>query len=97
MRLIDADAFMDEVTQQIEFIKVFDIGELTQVAEVLYEGVKAQIEKMPTIDVEPVVRCKDCIYHGDFNDIGWCTCENTGAGVPKDGFCSDGERDEVEE
>lgn len=54
MRLIDADAFMDEVTQQTEFIKAWDISELTQVAEVLYEGVKAQIEKMPTIEAEPV-------------------------------------------
>lgn len=54
MRLIDADAFMDDLTQQIEFIKVLDISDLTQVAEVLYEGMKVQIEKMPTIEAEPI-------------------------------------------
>lgn len=43
-------------------------------------------------DVVEVVRCKDCVYHGEFNESGWCTCESTGAGTHKDGFCSDGER-----
>lgn len=39
-----------------------------------------------------IVRCKDCVYHGEFDESGWCTCESTGAGMHKDGFCSDGER-----
>lgn len=38
-----------------------------------------------------IVRCKDCVYHGEFNESDWCTCEITGAGTHKDGFCSDGE------
>lgn len=51
-----------------------------------------KISSAPTIDAVPVVRCKDCFYHDDFDENGYCVCEITGAGMPMYGFCSDGER-----
>ena len=39
-----------------------------------------------------IVRCKDCFYHGYFDENGYCVCEISGAGMQMDGFCSDGER-----
>ena len=49
------------------------------------------IKKLPAADVVEVVRCADCAYCDSASD-GWCQCENSGAGMPLDGFCSDGER-----
>jgi hypothetical protein len=64
MRLIDADAL---------FIAV-DVGD-TDVWQVDADGwgtggystdtMKSMIEKAPTIDAVPVVRCKDCYLHGE--------------------------------
>lgn len=45
-----------------------------------------------TASTKKIVRCKDCIYHDEFNEFDWCTCEITGAGMHKDGFCSNGDR-----
>lgn len=44
------------------------------------------LEQMPTADVFPVVRCKECKHHGDdhFCCYSWCT-------NPEE-FCSRGER-----
>lgn len=42
--------------------------------------------------LKTLVRCKDCFFHGEFDENGYCVCECTGAGMPMDGFCSDGER-----
>lgn len=50
------------------------------------------LRKLPSVDAVEVVRCKDCFYHGDFDENGYCVCECTGAGMPMHGFCSDGER-----
>lgn len=110
MRLIDADAFMDEVTQQTEFIKVIDVSELTQVAEVLYEGVKAQIEKMPTIEAVQVVKCKDCRWFDKTEDSSYGYCHAMKHGYysehweisiyrkyKEDFYCADGEKMDEEE
>ena len=61
-----------------------------------YFDVKFDIEEMPTIDVAPVVRCKDCIRRYDTDECPMCfliegkyyeyTNEN--------GFCDRGERKE---
>ena len=51
-------------------------------------------EHMPTIDAEPVIRCKDCNFCGEIDENGWHCCENFGVGMPKNGFCSDAERRE---
>ena len=49
MRLIDADALMDEVN-----------------SDGAYGYVDAkQISESPTVDAVPVVRCRECVLHGN--------------------------------
>ena len=59
-----------------------------------HDGVTLQsiINKMPTIDAVPVVRCKDCCFcvYDETIDEMWCN----GKKVSKDWFCADGRREE---
>lgn len=48
MRLIDADALWDELTE--------DLGD----GDVLYRIPPSYIDDAPTVDAVPVVRCRDC-------------------------------------
>jgi hypothetical protein len=85
MRLIDADA--------IPYKKImFDEDE-----DDFYYGVtQPYIDRMPTIDAVPVVRCKDCKYcHIEDEYEAWCH-----GGLPAvltratEDFCSHGQRRE---
>ena len=83
MRLIDAD-------------KIFD-GKVLMVREEAYDAVHAVIEKInnaPTVDAEPVVRCKDCVNYSS-RYSGW-HCYLDGRQTQKNDFCSWGERGEDE-
>ena len=56
-----------------------------------------EIERMPTEDVVPVVRCKDCKnYNTTFcaNGFGWC--EHFNSGEMDENYCSYGERKDAE-
>ena len=56
-----------------------------------WNGLIELIEKAPTIDAVPVVRCKDCKHHED-EKIGMVYCRNKFCGwVWKNWFCADGE------
>ena len=84
MRLIDADALWDELTEDLED------------GDVLYRIPPNAIDDAPTVDAVPVVRCKDCKYYKP--DEYECGCDFAG-GLPyvKAGdFCSYGERNEDE-
>lgn len=48
MRLIDADALWDELTEDLED------------GDVLYRIPPSYIDDAPTVDAVPVVRCRDC-------------------------------------
>lgn len=52
-----------------------------------------QLDREDTIDAEPVVRCKDCIYFHDYGD-GVKNCWGDGGGIftKDDDFCSKAER-----
>ena len=86
-RLIDADALKEYATGGVT-----SVGFLTL----------AEIDKAPTIDAVPVVRCKDCKHykHGKhFTDINFCQrlpyyAERGGLNTADDDFCSYGERRE---
>ena len=91
MRLIDAD--------MTDVIIIYDKGnELTQVSAIreYIERQREFLDKFPTIDAVPVVRCKDCIRRYDTDECPMCfliegkyydyTNEN--------GFCDRGERKE---
>ena len=94
MRLIDAD--------MTDVIIIYDKGnELTQVSAIreYIERQREFLDKFPTIDAVPVVRCKDCIRRYDTDECPMCfliegkyyeyTNEN--------GFCDRGERKESAE
>lgn len=61
---------------------------------------KAAIENVPSIDVEPVVRCKDCIFGHKCIDVEngiitaiWVECRNPDGlhrNVPCGGYCHTG-------
>lgn len=92
MRLIDADALMKRFEEMQTACK--------SVAEVLFfDGVMAMVENAPTIDAEPVVRCKDCKHWGtgyggetDYAKV----CEFAGWMVGANGYCVYGEKMDLE-
>lgn len=78
MRLIDADRLLAE-------IKTLPI--MSNWGETFFPRL---VQDQPTVDAEPVVRCKDCIYNID----GLCFCRRplgSGVAVEPDNFCSWGE------
>ena len=83
MRPIDADATIKDIDAQMELMeKLLPIPELKQMADEMYKGFVAQLNKMPTIDAVEVVRCKDCENH-DY--CTWYGCE-------EQDYCSYGRR-----
>lgn len=57
-----------------------------------FEKAAQMLEKLPTADVSPVVRCKDCKYNRGSKK---CLNPDSFFAVPKDDdFCSYGERKE---
>ena len=106
MRLIDADALIDVLTQRCckncdkrmgtkngKRRMIYEIGEAPCRA-CYVDDLKMELDEAPTIDAVEVVRCKDCKYCGEIDENGWHCCENLGVGMPKNGFCSDAERRE---
>lgn len=65
-----------------------------------FDDVFVAIDNAPTIDAEPVVRCKDCVYFkkcitdfmGDTVELNACSYNNHGTN--EDDYCSNGERRE---
>ena len=61
-----------------------------------YEIVDRLVEKLPSIDAVPVVRCKDCVHYREYPWGEGMACMNYEYFLctePND-FCSDGERRE---
>ena len=57
-----------------------------------YNDLAEDFYRIPTADVAPVVRCKDCKHHED-EEIGMVYCPNSiGGWVGGNWFCADGER-----
>lgn len=67
MRLIDADALLNRMRKD----PLFDLVEI--------HGVSGVIEAEPTVDAEPVIRCKDCKYWWQENNL--CTHNKTMDGM----------------
>lgn len=86
MRLIDADALKEKLTM---VTKSYKPNAIMERPAILLEDV----ETAPTIDAVEVVRCKDC-KHFDGSYPMCCRFEET---IKADGYCSFGEKREVEE
>lgn len=78
MRLIDADALLN------------DMSGCCNRSQFGRSTAKMCVRRAPTIDAEPVIRCRDCFH---FKPSG--ECNNTGSSVTPDDFCSYGKRNEV--
>ena len=86
MRLIDGDLLMKTVFNDVVLVD----GEVKGVGLILAETV----DKAPTIDAVPVVRCRECKHHED-EEIGMVYCPNMiGGWVVENWYCADGERKE---
>ena len=86
MRPIDGDLLMKTVFNDVVLVD----GEVKGVGLILAETV----DKAPTIDAVPVVRCRECKHHED-EEIGMVYCPNMiGGWVVENWFCADGERKE---
>ena len=62
------------------------IGDLCNACEDVYR----MVELIPSADVQPVVRCKDCEYYRE-NKHGYCSFFDEKF-MPFDGYCSNGVR-----
>jgi hypothetical protein len=82
------------MAEYIEREKLIDeLEHLHEDAELSYLGVYDCVKSVPTADVVPVVRCKDCKNYNTFgcaDGFGWC--ENFNNGVTDEHYCSYGER-----
>lgn len=83
MRLIDADALMERLSEKLRD------------GDVLYNIPPSAIDNAPTIDAVPVVRCKDCAWSKKlpYNDEGHRFCYMNDV-VRADGFCYHGARED---
>lgn len=75
MRLIDADALIEDAKEQCEVLTIFTNGneEMDEIAKILLKGLIYQTEKMPTVDP---------VKHGhDTQEDGYFHCSECGYGV----------------
>lgn len=78
-----------------KYVKLDDVI-ATLEAEWGYEGIREDLEKLPTADVVEVVRCKDCKRYKKtpYGDEMLCQCWADWLPTGQDDFCSCGERKE---
>ena len=93
MKLIDADALYDIV---IDSIKPMTTNEA-----IILQDFVALLEDAPTVDAEPVVRCKDCKYFYPWGNGlvgGFCLYPNAPiiTNIDYCSYCSLGKRKENE-
>ena len=78
MRLIDADALMDRLAEGLAD------------GEVLYRIPPSAVDKAPTVDAVPVVRCWDCQFCCTGIMGPWCSLADGMLVISPDAFCSYG-------
>ena len=82
MRLIDADVFVKNVVKY-SYQSTKTIG--------------AALRETPTVDAEPVVRCKDCIWYAGKGRDGFGLCRDNGKYWAEEDFCSYGDKGKEDE
>lgn len=90
MRLIDADALKRQIQQGIDphnFSAVMAAGAFF-----------GEVNKLPTVDAVPVVRCKECkMWNTEWNhEAGDCYCYKFFQFTDPDFFCAAGKRREAD-
>ena len=107
---IDRQAVLDELkTRQLSASEWYNTAKSKDDEEIMVRADAAIgcfieagliIKKLPSADVEPVVRCRDCIFGYKYFDVingitdSWIECRNPNGlnrDVSCDGYCSAGE------
>ena len=101
MRLIDADALMRDmgVADAVKYGNKTAEQQHNSYSTLMKYEIADYIEDAPTIEAEPVVRCKECKYSKKFNITGNRYCEFHVAyeyPVSDDDYCSNGEKMDLE-
>ena len=90
-----------EVREILEYLDVmidalsFPLSELGEEAKAYVEGFKearSVVERFPTVDAAPVVRCENCTSGIMSDDNKYIICCRLGVGREFGDFCSHGER-----
>lgn len=88
-RLINAETLVE--------YKASGISDLTEWQKGWNDAIDTIMGETPTVDAEPVVRCKDCTRYVPFKDVdGACLAHNKGVLIimSQNGYCNLGERRE---
>ena len=90
MRLIDADIVIAEIKEVITNREKSKTQ--SNIAKRVFELIIEALEKEPTVEAEPITRCKDCKHFKHwYRDKGICSLwYEDGIDVFEDGFCSYG-------
>ena len=94
MRLIDADAL--EKSAGLFEAKVLARGCGKSILHLAKAWLFNEVEKAPTIDAVPVIRCSECIHY-ETCEGGKDFCCFHAIGIVPDDFCSYGERKDGEQ
>ena len=99
MRLIDADALMqDVIAHSYPLTNAFAVGGVDD--GMFINGIQQVVDKQLTIDAVPVVRCGECkSKKKQGNGIKYCGLHGSHYGmiISDDWFCADGERKDGDE
>ena len=95
MRLIDGDALIEKFNEKTDMAECL-VDARTAERFATFCALADAVEKMPTVDAEVVVRCKDCKYlvNATVNPNGFLICHVTDMEIAPEDFCSYGERKE---
>lgn len=96
MRLIDADELTNEVIHDMAIAALHSNVKYFSIVNDIVVAFSETINNAPTIDAEPVVRCKDCKHYIPSERIpheGWCddALQNV---FKEDFYCGFGKRRE---
>ena len=94
MRLIDADELIEFINGRISDGSEDPASQYTIIRDETLMEIGSKVKSMPTVDAEPVTRCKDCKYYRweiDMCDEPYSTAHNV---VHEDDYCSRAERKE---
>lgn len=98
MRLIDADVFRKGMYHEA-FETDSDLQKWDSGCWIRWKMLENHLQKTPTVDAVPVVRCKDCIHHAIVCEPNclpryFCTMSAKHEEVDIGFFCACGERSE---
>ena len=95
MGLIDTTKAMESIDEIVCSMSVCINSDYCNGMRTMKDMALHAIEKQPTVDAVPVVRCKDCKYcyaEGFVNVHNVCEKHYDFGNVDDDWFCADGER-----